>query len=236
MRHVVSDVYVMEGLRGANVYALVSDQGLTLVDSGMAGDVVNIVAQIQGAGHSPSEIRSIVLTHWHGDHVGGAAELVRRSGAQVVAHRDEVPYIEQSQPVPSASLVQRLLNAFGNQLLLRRPACRVDRPVDDGDIIDALRGTQVVHAPGHSPGSLCLYQPDRQILFCGDALFGAHPITGKPGLGLHMRLLTLDNGLARESVRNLSALPVEVLCCGHGEPIVEGAADKMRELLSDEKA
>ena len=81
LRQVVSNVYSIEGLRGANVYLLVSDKGLTLVDSGLAADVERIAAQLLEAGYALSDLHSIVLTHAHGDHTGGAVELARRSGA-----------------------------------------------------------------------------------------------------------------------------------------------------------
>jgi glyoxylase-like metal-dependent hydrolase (beta-lactamase superfamily II) len=162
--------------------------------------------------------------------------LARRSGAQVLAHRDEVPYIEQAKSLPTASLAQRLLNWLGDRILFRLSPCQVDRRVEDGDVIEGLGGTQVIHTPGHTPGSICLYQPERRILFCGDALFNANPITGRPGLRLPIRLVTVDNAQARDSVGKLSTLAVEVLCCGHGEPIMDGAGEKVRALLGDENS
>lgn len=235
MRQVVSDVYLMEGLRGSNVYLLVSNEGPTLVDSGLAGDADRIVAQLQEAGHDPSELCSIVLTHAHGDHTGGVVELVGRSdGPKVVAHRDEAPYIERTRPFPAASPARRLLNWLSERVLFRLSPCKVDQMVEDGDIVEALGGMRVIHTPGHTPGSMCLYQPERRILFCGDALFNASPMTGRPGLRLPMRLVTLDAAQARESVGKLSTLAIEVLCCGHGEPILEEAGEKIRALLSQE--
>lgn len=236
MRQVVTNVYLMEGLRGSNVYLLISDKRLTLVDSGLTGDVDRIAAQLQGAGYALSELHNIVLTHAHGDHTGGAVELARRSSAQVLAHRAEVPYIEQTKSLPTASFVQRLLNCLGNRILFSLSPCKVDRLVEDGDVIEALGGTQVIHSPGHTPGSLCLYQSERRILFCGDALFNANPITGRPGLRLPIRLFTADNAQARDSVGKLSTMAIEVLCYGHGEPIMDGVEEKMRSLFRKENA
>lgn len=224
----------MEGLRGGNVYLLVSNKDLTLVDSGLAVDVDRIVAQLQGAGYALSELHSIVLTHAHGDHMGGAVELARRSGAQVLAHQDEVPYIEQTKSLPTSSVAQRLLNWLGDRIVFRLSPCKVNRLIEDGDVIEALDGTQVIHTPGHTPGSLCLYQPERRILFCGDTLFNANPITGRPGLRLPIRLVTMDNAKARDSVVKLSTMAIEVLCCGHGEPIMDRTGEKMRALLRGE--
>jgi glyoxylase-like metal-dependent hydrolase (beta-lactamase superfamily II) len=234
MREIVPHVTLIEGLRGANVYLLTGDGGLTMVDSGMTGDVERIAAQLRQAGYTLSQLQTLVLTHAHGDHVGGAAKIVRRSGAEVVAHKDEVPYIEQSKPLPGSNLVQQALNWLSNRLLFRLAPCRVDRGVEEGDVLDALGGLRVIHIPGHTPGTIGLHQPERGILFCGDALFNAHPMTGEDGLRLPIRAFTVDDAQARASVRKLAALDVEVLCCGHGQPIVGGAGERIRALLEDE--
>jgi glyoxylase-like metal-dependent hydrolase (beta-lactamase superfamily II) len=233
MREVVPDVYLVEGLRGGNVYLLVSGEELALVDSGVAGDVDKVVAQLQEAGFALPQLKSIVLTHAHGDHVGGAPELVRRSGAQVLSHRVEAPFIERSTPMPAASVGKRVMNWLSDNIMFRLSPCRVDRLLDDGETIGASGGMQVIYTPGHTPGSMCLYHPERRILFCGDALFNANPITGSPGLQLPLRLVSWDNEQARHSVGKLSALAIDVLCCGHGDPIFDGAAEKMKALLGE---
>ncbi len=231
MREIVSDVWLFEGLRGGNVYAVNSGGGLTLVDAGLTSDVDQIVAQLEQAGFALSQLQAVVLTHAHGDHAGGAAELARRSGAEVIAHRDEVAYIEQTGSLRPASLLGRVLNWLSSHLVFRTPVCQVDRAVVDGDVIDAVGGLEVVHTPGHTPGSMSLYQRERPILFCGDALFNADPMTGRPGLDFPIRLVSVDNAQARESVERLAELPIDVLCCGHGEPILEEASEKIRTLL-----
>jgi glyoxylase-like metal-dependent hydrolase (beta-lactamase superfamily II) len=228
MRQVVPDVYLMEGLRGANVYLLGGEE-LTLVDSGMAGDADAIAAQLEGAGDALSQVRRMVLTHAHADHAGGAAELARRSGARVLAHRAEVPYIEQTESLPASSPLRRLLNWFSSRVFSGSP-CQVDQPLVDGDTIEALGGIQVIHAPGHTPGSIALYASERQILFCGDVLFNAHPVTGSPGLRFPLSAVTVDDAQARESACKLSALAIQVLCCGHGEPILDGANEQIAAL------
>lgn len=234
MRQIVPDVYLMEGLRGdsGNVYLLASGEGLTLVDSGTAGAADQMVDQLREAGYVLSDLQAIVLTHFHSDHTGNAAELARRSGAEVYAHRDDVPYIERTERPPYGSLFQRVLNWLGDRMLKPVP-CKVDQVLQGGDVIEALGGLQVIHTPGHTPGSIALYQPERQILFCGDVLFNKHPMTGEKGLRLSLPLFTLDEAQVRESARKLAALPVEVLCCGHGEPVLEGAGERIWALLEE---
>jgi glyoxylase-like metal-dependent hydrolase (beta-lactamase superfamily II) len=231
MRQIIPDVYLIEGLRGCHVYLLVTGKDLVLVDSGTAGGADRIVTEVQAGGFSASDLRSIVLTHAHGDHTGNVVELVRRSGAQVLAHRAEVPYIERTESLPAASVLLRLLFWLSDRLMLRQATCTVDRSLEDGDVIEALGGLQVIHTPGHTPGSICLYQPDRQLLCCGDALFNVNPMTGRGGLQLAIPLFSTDMAQVRSSAHKLAALPISVLCPGHGEPILQGAVEQIRLLL-----
>jgi glyoxylase-like metal-dependent hydrolase (beta-lactamase superfamily II) len=231
MRRIAEGVYLLEGLRAVNVYALVSDGAVTLIDSGMQGAADTIAQQLSEQELDLSMVRYLVATHAHGDHVGCLAELARRSGGQVVAHREEVPYIEQGLSFPSASPFKRMFNWFGDRILTREP-CPVGRPVEDGDVLDFFGGFQVVHTPGHSPGSICLYLKDSRILFCGDLLFNRHPLTGRKGLRYSLAVVSQDVVQARESVGRLLDLQIETLCPGHGEPILKDAGSRIRTLES----
>jgi len=228
MRKVGENVYLLENLRGANVYALLDFGAVTLIDSGVRADVDQILAQLTSRDLT---ITRIVLTHAHVDHVGGAAELANRTGAQVIAHAADVPFIEQSQTMPASSVVHRLFACIVNRLF-KLSACHVDVCVEDGDRIDALGGLRVLHTPGHTPGSMSLYHPERKLLFCGDALFNANPMTGQAGFQLPLRLVTLDNAQAARSVRLLADLPIEMLFPGHGEPITSGVDQRIKALLA----
>ncbi len=230
MRQIIPDVYLMEGLRRAHVYLLTSEEGVTLIDTGLAGEVDRIVDQLGEGGYALSNLRAIILTHCHGDHTGNAAELARRSGAQVLAHRDDVSFIEQTEPLPGGSLLRRLLSQVSDRLF-KTPPCRVDRALLDGDVIETLGGLHVFHLPGHTPGSIVLYESERRILFCGDVLFNDNPLSGKQGLQLPPNVFSLDVVQARDSARKLVDLPVEVLCPGHGDPILKEAGKRIREAL-----
>lgn len=228
MRQVVSGVYLIEGLRVSHVYVLASEEGLTLIDSGAPGEADKIVKQIEEAGYASSDIRAIVMTHAHSDHTGCMAELARRSGAQVLAHRDEVDYLERRASLPYKALMQRLLFGLSERLVFRFEPCKVGRSLQDGDIVEALGGLRVIHVPGHTPGSIALYQPERQILFCGDIFFHNNP---KKGLVVSPPIVSVDLAQARESARKLAALPVRSLCVSHGELVLESAQEKMQASL-----
>ena len=222
MRQIIPGVYLMQNLRRSHVYLLASEHGLVLIDSGLAGEAEQIVAQLEEAGYSLSDLRTILLTHYHGDHIGNAAELARRSGARVLAHRDDVPYIERTEPAPAGSSVSRRLLTWMSERVFKTAPCKVDKALQDGDVVDTLGGLQVIHTPGHTPGSIVFHQPERRILFCGDVLFN------QSSLQLAPSFFSLDVPLARESARKLADLSVEVLCLGHGEPILENAQERIR--------
>ena len=100
-----ADIFLLDGLRLSNAYLLVSPEGLTLVDAGFVGEAGKITEKLTGAGFSMSDLHQLVLTHSHIDHTGSAAEIVRLTGARVLAHKDEVPYIERKASMQRHSLM-----------------------------------------------------------------------------------------------------------------------------------
>jgi glyoxylase-like metal-dependent hydrolase (beta-lactamase superfamily II) len=225
VKEIVPGIHLVEGLRAAHAYLLISDEGQVLLDTGTPSEADRIEREIEEGGFSLSDVKTIVLTHAHNDHVGSAAELARRSGAQVLAHEDEVPYIEQTAPLPFKTLPKRLFSWLGDRLIPAEP-CLVDQILRDGDTIDALDGLQVIHAPGHTPGCIALYQPGRRILFLGDVLFHR-----SEGPGLAPGIVSVDVQQAEASARKIAALPAEVACFGHGEPILEAAGERLRAVV-----
>lgn len=231
MEQITADVTLLEGLRTSNVYAVAPREGIALIDSGSSDAVDRIAVQLREGGYDLSDLQAVVLTHAHVDHTGSAAELARRSGAQVLAHHDEVPYVEGTKSVPARSLLQRVLMSMADRMPGVPAFCKVTRALEDGEIIAELGGMQVIHTPGHTPGSICLYQPAERVLFCGDLLFNGHPLTGRGGLRFSIAQFSGDVVQARKSVRRLLEVPMEVLCFGHGEPIPEGAGRRVWESL-----
>ena len=166
-------------------------------------------------------MRQIVITHHHADHTGGLAELVERTGAQVMVHALDAPVVRGERPPPGPSS-GGLLKPLLGRMAAGAPAARVDRELADGDEIDALDGMRVVHTPGHTPGSICLYCPQRRLLFTGDA--AANIFRLGPALGW----FTEDAAQAKESIRKLAALDFEAAFFGHGRPIEKDAALRFR--------
>jgi glyoxylase-like metal-dependent hydrolase (beta-lactamase superfamily II) len=231
MNRLTDEIYRLENLRGSNVYLLAFRDELVLIDCGLPADFDRIRAQLEQAGYALSQLSLIVLTHGHGDHAGAAARLKESAPAEIAAHPEEIPYLRKEASLPFRSLLKKALFWLADQILLPQPALDEIQPAQEGDRIEAAGGLEVIHTPGHTPGSISLFQPERRILFCGDALFLAHPLTGKSGLRLPPNLVTADPDRAYRSAEKILALEPEILCPGHGQPLTSGAAGRLRKLL-----
>ena len=154
------------------VYLVVGDR-ITVIDSGVAGGEPAILAYVESIGRSQEDIATLLLTHSHPDHVGGALPLIDACGCPVWAHAAEADWIEDTEkqfherPVPGfASLVAGPVN--------------VSRTLNDGETVNLGDGVRarVLHTPGHSRGSISLLVEPDNALITGDAIpqAGAMPI------------------------------------------------------------
>ncbi|MFI5980426.1 MBL fold metallo-hydrolase [Streptomyces sp. NPDC051555] len=196
-------------------------EALTLIDSGPVGSAAGIEEAIRSLGLSPEDLERIVLTHCHRDHIGSAGELAARWGATVVAHRLDAPVIRGELPVPEPVLLDWEVPYYERGLTLPdAPPTPVDREVEDGDALGFGDGAYVVHAPGHTDGSIGVHLPHHGVLFTGDAVAAV----GQVMLGV----FNVDRGRALESMRRLASLAPSVACFGHGDPVTEDAAATLK--------
>ena len=231
MKQLAEDIFLLEGLQGANSYLLTSGSELTLIDTGIPADAKAVQNELKRAGYPLSQLNLIILTHGHADHAGGTTRLADHSPAEIAAHTEEISYLRKEASLPFRSSWKQALFWISDRVLLPRPPLNVNRPLQEGDQLKVLEGLEVIHTPGHTPGSISLFQPERRILFCGDALFLAHPLTGKSGLRLPLKMVSVDPDLAYQSAVKILDLEPNLLCPGHGEPILRDAAGRIQQLL-----
>lgn len=230
MIEVVPGVFAFTGLMVGRAYLLTEGDGLTIIDASMPGSARKILAQLASAGYQPSAVKRILITHAHFDHVGGLPELQRLTSAPVIASTVEKPYISDSIPVARAKPedvppLARLMLSGSAPVNAPVP---VNRMVDDGEILEEVfGGLQVVATPGHSPGHVSFFQPERGILFTGDVLMNI-PFN----LRLPFAAFTPDMNEDRRSVKKIAALGAETICFGHGVPLLHNAADTLREFAA----
>lgn len=213
--------------RGSRAYLAVDGKDITLIDTGNPGSGARILRAVEEIGRSPDDIKHIVITHYHLDHVGGLAELQEWVPAKTGVHLAEAPHVESDLPLPNPFTHPLLARIVEPYLVRMDPgAARVDVHLDDGDVLPALGGMRIVHAPGHTAGSISLYFSERGLLLVGDAMqykFGR--------LMLPSRLFTEDMDEATASVRKLADLQFETLCFSHFRPILTGADSKVRDFV-----
>lgn len=214
------DIHLIDGVT-SNAYLIVEPSGLTLVDTGMPGSASKILAYLRALGHVPSQLHTILLTHQHVDHVGGAAELAALSGAEVIAHPLDAPAIEGTEPrdLPSGPLAL----VFRTVLLPRLRMVAVTRRVTAGETLPILAddgGLRVIETPGHTRGEVALYLPGRRLLFAGDT----YRHTARGEVATPPRMFNRDTAQARASLASLGELAIDASLPGHGKPIPQGAA------------
>ncbi|MFE9293149.1 MBL fold metallo-hydrolase [Streptomyces niveus] len=206
-------------------YLWQDENELTLVDSGHVYAGPDIEYAIRDLGLTPGNLRRIVLTHCHRDHVGAAQELAGRYGAEVMAHRLDAPVIRGEWPVPDPLLLDWEIPLYEHGLTVPpAPPTRVDRELEDGDELSFGDGARVVHVPGHTYGSIAVHLPYHGVLFTGDAVAAAE---GRVMLGV----FNVNRESAKRSMIRLAALGPSTVCFGHGDPLVTDATTDAASVL-----
>ncbi|MFC9081827.1 MBL fold metallo-hydrolase [Streptomyces sp. NPDC057062] len=216
------------------VYLVVTDDGVTVVDAGMAGHWGELTAELAALGRTPADIRGLVLTHGDTDHLGFAERLRREYGVPVFVHSADAARARGEVKVKN-TWGQAKIGATAGFLWyasrkggLRTTYLTEVSEVADGDVLDLPAAPRILGMPGHSPGSIAVHVPAVDAVFVGDGLTTRHVLTGQHGP--QPAPFTDDRDQALESLDRLGELQAKWVLPGHGTPWNGGVQEVVRQV------
>jgi len=216
---VIKGVHVIP-MGSANAFLIESDDELTLIDAGFPGKEGTVFGAICELGFSRDQLRHLIFTHGHPDHIGSAAAIVRDTGARTYMHPLDISIAESGGPFrpmrPAPGLLRQLLCTLFFHPDERVTPVAIDRPLNAGEILPIAGGIEVIHTPGHCAGQVALLWRPGRMLFAGDVW------TNVMGLGDPVGFESLEEG--RASQRKLASLSFDAVGFGHGAPMAGEAA------------
>ena len=238
----------MHGITHAhtNCYLIADDDGVTLVDAAFPGTWRAVETCLREIGRGLDDIRALVLTHGHFDHVGFARRLQREHAVPIWVHGADRrlaahPYRYRPErnraayPIGHPGSLPILASMVAAGALTVR-GVRSDHTFSDGDELPVPGRPRVVHTPGHTDGECVLHLPERGVLLSGDALVTLDPYTGRRGPRLVAPAATADSKQAYVSLSRLDPLAADIVLPGHGEPWTAGLATAVAQARANSES
>src|SRR5918993_2020466 len=204
------------------VHLIVTDEGITVIDAGLAGHWKDLTTQLAAIGRSLDDVKGLILTHGDSDHVGFAERLRRERGIPVYIHAADAGRAKGEKPPKTAMPHMRVgptLGFFGYSLRkggLRTTALTEVVEVHGGETLPLPGAPRVIAMPGHSPGSIAVHVPIARAVFVGDALTTRHVTTGE--VAPQPAPFTDDPDAAARALDAIVDLDVDWVIPGHGAP------------------
>jgi glyoxylase-like metal-dependent hydrolase (beta-lactamase superfamily II) len=213
---ITDGIYQVEGVN-CNVYLVEDGEKLILIDTGLPRSSKKILKSIEALGRKPVDVSTIVVTHFHIDHVGSLKKMKDATGAKVAVHKADADIVagKKSPPKPK-NLMMRALSS-----VVKAAPVEPDIRLKEGDKVGRLL---VINTPGHSEGSISLSDKERKVMFVGDAVrFVDGKVQGPPPR------FTPDEAKAKESIGKIAAYDFDIMLSGHGRPLTADASKKVKE-------
>ena len=226
MKRVIDGVHVVP-MGNANAYLIEGADGLTLVDAGFPNKEAAVFAAIRELGRTPDQLKHLILTHGHPDHIGSAAAIVRETGARTYMHTLDIPLAETGGPfrpmTPAPGLLRQVLCRVLYDHNERLAPVPIDEPLIDGTTLPIAGGIDIIHVPGHCAGQVALLWRSGRMLFAADVFMNII------GLGDPLGFENLEEG--RASQRKLAGLSFDAVGFGHGKTMTRDAMTHLRKWI-----
>jgi glyoxylase-like metal-dependent hydrolase (beta-lactamase superfamily II) len=229
------------GTKYVNWYIVDGGDGLTLIDAGLPGYRSQLHASLSDIGRSVADVRALVLTHGHIDHVG-MADVLAADGVDVYLHPADAALASDYKKNKTERSAARYLHWPGTWSFLAHCIAQgatkprtmpATKTIDDARRLDVPGTPTVTHAPGHTDGSVVLEFEEHGVVFVGDLFCTISSATGRAASPrLQSRASNRDSNTAMQSVDRLEGITAKTVLPGHGVPWkdgVEAAAAKVRE-------
>ena len=215
-----------------NAYLLEEGGAVTVIDAGLPGYWRALPGELAAMGRTLADVRAILLTHAHSDHIGFAERLRRSSGVPVRVHERDAALargeektrgsLGRIRPLPIARfLLYAMRNGFSAPPILEVSTFA------DGERIDGIPGSpRAIHVPGHTAGSAALHVASRGVLFIGDAIVTLGVASG--AAGPQLSAFGADDAQALASLERLEGIEARLMLPGHGEPWAGGVGEAVR--------
>ncbi len=216
-----------------NSYLVEESGEVTIIDAGVPGFYRDIPGELAAMGRTVADVRALVLTHGHSDHIGFAERLRRDDRVPVWVHEMDAALARGEVPNPSKGFGPSKLGPLFGFLWftvlrggLRTPKIKEVATFGDGATLDVPGSPSVILTPGHTPGSAALHVPSLGALFVGDA-FATYAVT-TGARGPQVAPFTADAAEAVASLPRLDAVSADLVLPGHGDPWTGGIAEAIR--------
>lgn len=197
----------------SNIYII---DGELIVDTGTGLFFSELKEEIENWGYDINKLKTVVNTHCHFDHTGGNKKFRDWLKAEIAVHEGDKESVETGSGT--------MAKVFGTVA----KTVTVDHILTHGDKIKTKNFSfEVIHTPGHTPGSICLYDKKKRILISGDTLF-------EDGTG-RSDLPGGDKYSLEKSLKKLSKYKITYLLPGHGMPKISGVEFLIKQLISSKE-
>jgi hydroxyacylglutathione hydrolase len=222
---IIPGIHLIPGIKGVNCYLVIYQDTMFIVDTGLPGSGKKIIAYIESLGKNPDDVKQIIITHADIDHVGGASQLKIVMDARLVMHAADAAISKNTGFRPLKGFQGTILKPILGIMNFQRSD--PDVLIEDNYGLD---GFKVLHTPGHTPGSVCVYQPGR-VIFVGDTLRS----DSKGNILPPKRNIAENFSQVIESVKSIAKLEFDVMLTGHGAPVIGSASEKLKKFVDEMK-